>query len=278
MSLFASGRNTLLRMCNGIFNVLTKYIDLVRRLSKTQNTVFCGRIQLFLSRLFPLDEKSGLNLMSSFNTEKEVSYNRNPDSSLFSGQRSTNGVLDDLEEGEMLLDLQLMDMSFRRYILVQLLILFQYLTATVKFKGPLHVLSDGQIKWLSEKRALVRHLLAPNISFDQNDVDIAESALGNPDANEITKEQTKDADRGKEREQANKNEREGNKDNKEKDRNRPSSEDSVAGAITPNSQNGFLACLEHVLDRENAWNQWKNDGCPSFVRSPEKSSLAPRYD
>lgn len=33
--------------------------DLLRRLSTSQNTVFCGRIQLFLARLFPLSEKSG---------------------------------------------------------------------------------------------------------------------------------------------------------------------------------------------------------------------------
>ncbi len=33
--------------------------DLLRRLSKSQDTVFCGRIQLFLARFFPLDEKSG---------------------------------------------------------------------------------------------------------------------------------------------------------------------------------------------------------------------------
>ena len=36
--------------------------DLLRRLSKSQNTVFCGRIQLFLARLFPLEEKSGTDL------------------------------------------------------------------------------------------------------------------------------------------------------------------------------------------------------------------------
>jgi hypothetical protein len=49
-------RNYLLRMCN----------DLLKRLSKTQNTVFSGRIHLFLAKLFPLNEKSGLNLMSHF--------------------------------------------------------------------------------------------------------------------------------------------------------------------------------------------------------------------
>uniref|UniRef100_S4RFN5 Uncharacterized protein n=1 Tax=Petromyzon marinus TaxID=7757 RepID=S4RFN5_PETMA len=46
---YSAGKNYLLRMCN----------DLLRRLSKSQNTVFCGRIQLFLARLFPLSEKSG---------------------------------------------------------------------------------------------------------------------------------------------------------------------------------------------------------------------------
>lgn len=43
-------------LCNLRFHVL---LDLLRRLSKSQNTVFCGRIQLFLARLFPLSEKSG---------------------------------------------------------------------------------------------------------------------------------------------------------------------------------------------------------------------------
>ena len=37
------------------------FTNLICRLSKSQNTVFCGRIQLFLSRLFPLSEKSGLH-------------------------------------------------------------------------------------------------------------------------------------------------------------------------------------------------------------------------
>jgi len=53
---YSSVKNYLLRMCN----------DLLKRLSKSQNTVFSGRIHLFLAKLFPLNEKSGLNLMSHF--------------------------------------------------------------------------------------------------------------------------------------------------------------------------------------------------------------------
>ena len=62
---FDKGKNYLLRMCN----------DLLRRLSRSQNTIFCGRIQLFLAHLFPLKEKSGLNLVSQFNVENKTIYN-----------------------------------------------------------------------------------------------------------------------------------------------------------------------------------------------------------
>ena len=46
--------------------MLLLFKDLLKRLSKSQNTVFSGRIHLFLAKLFPLNEKSGLNLMSHF--------------------------------------------------------------------------------------------------------------------------------------------------------------------------------------------------------------------
>ena len=38
---------------------LYSYLDLLKRLSKTQKTVFSGRILTFLAQLFPLNEKSG---------------------------------------------------------------------------------------------------------------------------------------------------------------------------------------------------------------------------
>ncbi|RUS74101.1 hypothetical protein EGW08_018132 [Elysia chlorotica] len=67
---YESGKNYLLRMCN----------DLIRRLSKSQNTIFCGRIQLFLSRLFPLSEKSALNLASQFNLENVTLFTKKEES------------------------------------------------------------------------------------------------------------------------------------------------------------------------------------------------------
>ena len=46
---FSGCKNNLLRMCN----------DLLRRLSRSQNTVFRGRILLFLAKFFPFSERSG---------------------------------------------------------------------------------------------------------------------------------------------------------------------------------------------------------------------------
>ncbi|KAI9209228.1 THO complex, subunit THOC1 [Polychytrium aggregatum] len=50
---------TLLRMCN----------EYLKRLSKTKHTVTCGRILIFLANVFPLTERSGVNLKGDFNVE-----------------------------------------------------------------------------------------------------------------------------------------------------------------------------------------------------------------
>uniref|UniRef100_A0A8C8GTK7 Uncharacterized protein n=1 Tax=Oncorhynchus tshawytscha TaxID=74940 RepID=A0A8C8GTK7_ONCTS len=89
-SFYTAGKNYLLRMCN----------DLLRRLSKSQNTVFCGRIQLFLARLFPLSEKSGLNLQSQFNLDNITVFNKNEQESTL-GQKPTEEDGMEVEEGEM---------------------------------------------------------------------------------------------------------------------------------------------------------------------------------
>lgn len=61
---FTSCKNNILRMCN----------DLLRRLSRAQNTVFCGRILLFLAKFFPFSERSGLNIVSEFNLDNVTEY------------------------------------------------------------------------------------------------------------------------------------------------------------------------------------------------------------
>uniref|UniRef100_A0A8C2BLE6 THO complex 1 n=1 Tax=Cyprinus carpio TaxID=7962 RepID=A0A8C2BLE6_CYPCA len=278
---YSAGKNYLLRMCN----------DLLRRLSKSQNTVFCGRIQLFLARLFPLSEKSGLNLQSQFNLDNITVFNKNEQDSTLGLQHTEvkeEGM--DVEEGEMgdedapapctipidynlyrkfwtlqdyfrnpvqcydkfswmtflkfsdetlavfksyklddmqaskrkleemrtaagdhvyfakfltsekLMDLQLSDSNFRRHILLQYLILFQYLKGQVKFKSSSCVLNDDQSLWIEDTTKLVYQLL---------------------------KETPPDGDK-------------------------------------------FASMVEHILNTEENWNSWKNEGCPSFVKESEE--------
>ncbi|XP_077580848.1 THO complex subunit 1 [Stigmatopora nigra] len=276
-SFYTAGKNYLLRMCN----------DLLRRLSKSQNTVFCGRIQLFLARLFPLSEKSGLNLQSQFNLDNVTVFNKNEDESTF-GLKHTEEKEDgmEVEEGEMgdeeapascsipidynlyrkfwtlqdyfrnpvqcydkvswmtflkysdetlavfksfklddmqaskrkleelraaggehvyfakfltsekLMDLQLSDSNFRRHILLQYLILFQYLKGQVKFKSSSCMLNDDQTAWIEETTKLVYQLL---------------------------KEIPPDGDK-------------------------------------------FATMVERILNTEENWIAWKNEGCSSFVK------------
>ncbi|GFR12495.1 THO complex subunit 1 [Trichonephila clavata] len=84
---FKACKNHLLRSCN----------DLLKRLSRSQNTVFCGRILMFLAHIFPLSERSGLNIISEFNLENTTAYSTNEDS--FSDLVSEKS--DGTEEGEI---------------------------------------------------------------------------------------------------------------------------------------------------------------------------------
>ncbi|XP_011494195.1 PREDICTED: THO complex subunit 1 [Ceratosolen solmsi marchali] len=263
---FGACKNNLLRMCN----------DLLRRLSRSQQTVFCGRILLFLAKFFPFSERSGLNIVSEFNlenvtefgTEKSeeevaqqmetdeekvdikisIDYNlyrkfwalqdffRNPNQcynkmhwKIFS-THATNVLsafasfkLEDQKDciidhsklelsmeglckeshyfakyltNEKLLELQLSDSNFRRYVLLQFLILFQYLNSTVKFKSETHELKTDQVEWVTATTEQVYTLLTE----------------------------------------------------------------------TPPDGSVFAESVKHILKREEFWNAWKNEGCPAFKK------------
>ncbi|KAK6294175.1 hypothetical protein J4Q44_G00350050 [Coregonus suidteri] len=56
---------------------------------------------------------------------------------------------------EKVMDLQLSDSNFRRHILLQYLILFQYLKGQVKFKSSSWILNDDQCSWMEETTYVV---------------------------------------------------------------------------------------------------------------------------
>ncbi|XP_017130732.1 THO complex subunit 1 [Drosophila elegans] len=289
---FASCKNNILRMCN----------DLLRRLSRTQNTVFCGRILLFLSKFFPFSERSGLNIVSEFNLDNFTEYGldskdhdesdnkeledtaediplkidydlyckfwslqdffRNPNQcynkaqwkmfqmhaenilqsfSSFkledvrqSGSDSASEAGQAMEVDEeavdaaavtavikanhffakfltnpKLLALQLSDANFRRAVLVQFLILFQYLQVSVKFKSDAYTLTADQADFIKETESRVYKLLEE----------------------------------------------------------------------TPPYGKRFARTVHHMLVREEMWNNWKNEGCKEFKKpeepAPNEEDLKP---
>nr|XP_054501718.1 THO complex subunit 1 isoform X2 [Agelaius phoeniceus] len=108
---------------------------------------------------------------------------------------------------EKLMDLQLSDSNFRRHILLQYLILFQYLKGQVKFKSSNYVLTDEQSLWIEDTTKAVYQLLSEN----------------------------------------------------------------------PPDGERFSKMVEHILNTEENWNSWKNEGCPSFVkeRPPDSKPMRP---
>ncbi|KAK2634342.1 hypothetical protein Ddye_029134 [Dipteronia dyeriana] len=239
--LFARGKLVMLRTCN----------QLLRRLSKANDVVFCGRILMFLAHFFPLSERSAVNIKGVFNTSNETKYEKDPPDGIpvdfnfyktfwslqeyfcnpvltlaptkwqkftsslmvvlntFDAQPLSEEVGDanDLEEeaatfnikyltSSKLMGLELKDPSFRRHVLVQCLILFDYLKAPGK-----------------------------------NDKDLPSESM---------KEELK------------------------------SCEERVKKLLemTPPKGKIFLQSIEHILEREKNWVWWKRDGCPPFEKQP----------
>ena len=74
-------------------------------------------------------------------TEHEMDTSREEEEGVYFAKYLTN---------QNLLQLQLSDSNFRRYFLLQCLILFQYLKSNVKFKTDTQVLSDDQVSTLMQ--------------------------------------------------------------------------------------------------------------------------------
>lgn len=236
--LFARGKLVMLRTCN----------QLLRRLSKANDVVFCGRILMFLAHFFPLSERSAVNIKGVFNTSNETKYEKDaPDglsidfnfyrtfwslqehfcnpasmplapskwqkftSSLtvvlntFDAQPLSDeeGNANNLEDeaatfsikyltSSKLMGLELKDPSFRRHILVQCLILFNYLKAPGKNEKDLP--SETMKEEIKSCEERVKKLLE----------------------------------------------------------------------ITPPRGKEFLHGIEHILEREKNWVWWKRDGCLPF--------------
>ncbi|KAI9167361.1 THO complex subunit 1 [Paramyrothecium foliicola] len=83
---FSSKKFTLLRSCN----------ELLRRLSRAEDTAFCGRVFIFLFQSFPLGDRSSVNLRGEYHVENITSYETTEEDvskmDVDEGQAGTPGV------------------------------------------------------------------------------------------------------------------------------------------------------------------------------------------
>ncbi|KAG7164757.1 THO complex subunit 1-like, partial [Homarus americanus] len=379
---FAPCKTSVLRMCN----------DLLRRLSRSQNTVFCGRILLFLARFFPFSERSGLNLVSEFNLENVTTFTnvettdmdddddegkggdnrlcldytlytkfwslqdffRNPVQcfqkapwkmfTMYCGdvlEAFKSFKLDNVQgsgsggahlsrtlsepahtEGssslqpqvdqyfakyltnQKLLDLQFSDANFRRYVLLQILILAQYLTSNIKFKhvvAPPHVYSAviGRCKglFICEDNSFPEFQRLVSMSTSEGEsgstVFLCQSFFldGNPVVDTRLMKPPPDSSSGHVQPQifANCNSiservvlscfqgpcivfRSSHSETLTEDQSAwvKKTEDLVYTLLEETPPDGpvFVKTVKHILMREEMWSEWKNEGCPEF-KKPE---------
>lgn len=63
---FEQKKLVILRTCN----------ELLRRLSRAEDTAFCGRVFIFMFQSFPLGDKSSVNLRGEYHVENETAYDK----------------------------------------------------------------------------------------------------------------------------------------------------------------------------------------------------------
>ena len=65
---FSQKNLVILRSCN----------ELLRRLSRAEDTAFCGRVFIFMFQSFPLGDKSSVNLRGEYHTENVTTFDKLP--------------------------------------------------------------------------------------------------------------------------------------------------------------------------------------------------------
>ncbi|KAG1649726.1 THO complex subunit 1 [Nymphon striatum] len=277
-SFFSGCKNHLLRCCN----------DLLRRLSKSQNTVFCGRIMMFLATLFPLSERSGLNIASEFNLDNKTQFSlTNPndisdvaeermdnlDKTVNSNSNGKSATILDYNLYRKFWELQeyfrepnqlFNKVPWKKFITYS----SDVLAAFESFKLD-HVKSSN---WKTEEYDnpdklvyFAKYLTSPKLlDLEMSDTNFRRYVLlqflimfqyltSNVKFKSEKKLVLLD----------------------EQNNWISSTEQKIFKLIeeTPPDGTNFSKCVKHILDREEHWNNWKNEGCPKFDPPAESKKV-----
>uniref|UniRef100_A0A671RYL3 THO complex subunit 1-like n=1 Tax=Sinocyclocheilus anshuiensis TaxID=1608454 RepID=A0A671RYL3_9TELE len=281
---YSAGKNYLLRiMC----------WNLLRRLSKSQNTVFCGRIQLFLARFFPLSEKSGLNLQSQFNLDNITVFNKNEQDSTLGLQLTEvkeEGM--EVEEGEMGDE----DAPAPCSIPIDYNLYRKFWTLQDYFRNPVQCYDKFSwmtfLKYSDETLAVFKSFKLDDMQASKRKLEEMRTAAGDHVyfAKFLTSEKLMDL------QLSDSNFRRHSllqylilfQYLKGQVKFKSSScvlnddqslwiEDTTKLVHqllreTPPDGDKFASMFEHILNTEENWNSWKNEGCPSFVKESDELS------
>jgi len=260
---FTSCKNNLLRICN----------DLLRRLSRTQDTVFCGRILLFLAKFFPFSERSGLNVISEFNLDNTTNFNKED---IVKEEPDANPEL--MKTGKLEQNLSVDFSLYRKFWKIQDFFrnpLQCYQKAPWKafssFAGDilstfqsfkLDANSGKSSTPISEEKYFAKYLTNQNLlQLQLSDSNFRRYILlqflimfqylkshvkFKTDAQTLDNSQTKWMEETEKKIY------------------------KLLGETPPNGQE-FSKSVKHILHREEHWNKWKNEGCPSFSKKVEEA-------
>ncbi|KPJ12360.1 THO complex subunit 1 [Papilio machaon] len=229
---FVACKNNLLRMCN----------DLLRRLSRSQNTVFCGRILLFLAKFFPFSERSGLNIVSEFNLENVTEF----------GGDNSSTLKDALDE-DMVVD------EDNSKLTIDYSLYCRFWSLQDFFRNP--NTCYNKIQW----KTFVAHsgsVLAAFSSYKLEAVELQKSKLN----------RLKAVNSDVEMQESNKEQHYFAKEAQELKSVQVDWIKETTAMIyrllgeTPPDGKKFAECVKCILHREEYWNSWKNDGCPEFQK------------
>ncbi|CAK8672598.1 unnamed protein product [Clavelina lepadiformis] len=284
---YTAGKNYLLRMCN----------DLLRRLSQSINTVFCGRIQLFLARLFPLSEKSALNLVSQFNLENVTVFNKDLESTTLKKETAENGYSGEKMEVDSKPEEEGSPATFQSTVVDYKL--YQNIWSLQDiFRYPVQCYTKDTWGKFTENAECVFRIFS---SFKLEDVGRGSKSSSTQSkrnyfpkfltSEKLTELQLND---GMFRRQiliqflilfryltANVKFKGANlvlTDNMKSWISE--SEPKIYELLkeTPPDGRHFAKYIRHLLDREEFWIAWKNDGCPSFMKTPAKTQQNTKQD
>ncbi|XP_054285529.1 THO complex subunit 1-like [Macrosteles quadrilineatus] len=262
---FAACKNNLLRMCN----------DLLRRLSRSQNTVFCGRILLFLAKFFPFSERSGLNIVSEFNIDNITEF-EGEENADFREDEGLDDSIREVEDQKMKIDFNLytkfwsLQNFFRNPILIYSKL--HWKTFTSHTENVLQAFKSFKLEGVQQKLVSADSMVSETINREHyfakflTNIKLLELQLSDVNFRRYVLVQflilfqylNATVKFKSDNQELKVNEGEWVKETSEK----------VYSLLkdTPPDGEEFARTIQHILAREEFWNNWKNDGCPELQK------------